>query len=547
MIFKTSNAGQSWSVISPDLSTHDPSRIVSSGGIVGDNLGQFYGEVVFAIAPSSIQKGLIWAGTNDGKVWYTRDGGGQWTDVTQNISGLPPWGTVSKIQPSFFDPGTAYVAVDFHLMDNRDPYIYKTSDFGKTWKQITGDLPKGPLAYVKSVAEDPNRKGFLFAGTGSGFYYSPDDGEKWIAFKAGLPHAPVTWIEVEKRFHDVVVSTYGRGIYILDDITPLEQAADHASNEPVTLYKPRPTYRLVAGSRAFLDFDLKSPARVDLSVLDSHNTVVRDYKNVPGRPGLNRRTWDMRYEPPRLVKLRTNAPDNPFIWEETRFRRADSRPITHWGIQQAEVGPVVPPGKYTVRLTVAGKAYTVPLEIVRAPQIKASDAELAASVKMQLRIRDDISAVSDMVNQLEWMRKQMDDVQKMMRAENPKADLLKSVQAMDQKMQGVEYKLISKVEANSDDKYYVEPYKIYLNLIWLNGEVGTGAGDVAGSANYGPTDTSVAVLETIEKDLTAARKDYQALMDKEVPAFNRAMLSGGVTPLSAGTQGSVAAPATRVP
>ncbi len=145
VIFKTSNAGQSWSVISPDLSTHDPSRIVSSGGIIGDNLGQFYGEVVFAIAPSSIQKGLIWAGTNDGKVWYTRNGGGQWTDVTQNISGLPAWGTVSKIQPSVFDPGTAYIAVDFHLMDNRDPYIYKTSDFGKTWKQITGDLPKGPL------------------------------------------------------------------------------------------------------------------------------------------------------------------------------------------------------------------------------------------------------------------------------------------------------------------------------------------------------------------------------------------------------------------
>ncbi len=127
VIFKTSNGGTSWTVISPDLSTQDPSRIISSGGIVGDNLGQFYGEVVFSIAPSEIQKGLIWAGTNDGKVWYTRDAGAHWNDVTKNISGMPAWGTVSKIEPSHFDPGTAYIAVDFHLMDNRDPFLYKTT------------------------------------------------------------------------------------------------------------------------------------------------------------------------------------------------------------------------------------------------------------------------------------------------------------------------------------------------------------------------------------------------------------------------------------
>lgn len=545
VIFKTSNSGQSWSVISPDLSTHDPSRLVSSGGIVGDNLGQFYGEVVFAIAPSSIQKGLIWAGTNDGKVWYTRDGGGQWIDVTQNISGMPAWGTISKIQPSVFDPGSAYIAVDFHLMDNRDPYIYKTTDFGKTWKQITGGLAKGPLAYVKSIAESPNHRGLLFAGTGNGFYYSLDDGEKWIALQDGLPHAPVTWIEVEKRFHDVVVSTYGRGLYILDDVTPLEQMADHVASDPVRLYRPRSTYRLLTGTRAFINFELKSAARVDVSILDSHGNVIRDYKNVPGRAGLNRRIWDMRYEPPKPVKLRTNAPDNAFIWEETRFRRADSRPITHWGIQQAEVGPIVIPGKYTLRLTVNGKAYTQPIEILKTPQTKASDAELEASLKMQLRIRDDINSASDMVNQLEWMRKQIEDVQKMLRAETAKAELLKSVQEMDKKMEGVEYKLISRVEADSDDKYYVEPYKVYLNLIWLNGEVGTGAGDVAGGANYGPTDTSAAVLDSIEKNLTAARAEYRALLDKEIPAFNRSMSSGGVMPLSAAAQSSTVAHETK--
>src|SRR5450759_3496615 len=215
VIFKTSNAGQSWSVISPDLSTKDPARIVSSGGIVGDNLGQFYGELVFAIAPSEIQRGLIWAGTNDGKVWYTRDAGAKWNNVTRNIAGLPAWGTVRKIEPSHFDPGTAYVAVDLHLMDNREPFIYKTTDFGQTWKKISDALPaKHPLAYAMSITENPNRRSMLFAGTGHGFYYSLDDGARWTQLEEGLPAAPVTWIVVPKLWHDVVISTYGRADFL---------------------------------------------------------------------------------------------------------------------------------------------------------------------------------------------------------------------------------------------------------------------------------------------------------------------------------------------
>ena len=192
VIFKTSNQGTTWSVISPDLSTQNPKYIVSSGGIVGDNLGQFYGEVVFAIAPSQIQKGLIWAGTNDGKVWNTRDGGGRWNDVTQNIKGLPPMGTISKIEPSHFDAATAYIAVDFHLMDNRDPWLYKTTDFGQTWTKVTGNLPKGhPLDYARVIAENPNRKGMLFAGTGHALYYSLDDGANWKQFKEGTTMLPL--------------------------------------------------------------------------------------------------------------------------------------------------------------------------------------------------------------------------------------------------------------------------------------------------------------------------------------------------------------------
>ena len=416
VIFKTTNGGQSWAVTSPDLSTQDPSRIVSSGGIVGDNLGQFYGEVVFAIAPSKIQKGLIWAGTNDGQLWYTKDGAANWTNVTKNISGLPAWGTITSIAPSTFDPGTAYVAVDFHLMDNRDPFIYKTTDFGKTWKQISGNLPKHPLAYVRAIAEDPNCAGLLFAGTGNGLYYSLDDGGHWTALQTGLPHAPVTWAVVQKDFHDLVISTYGRGLYIFDDITPLEQLAKNHSDAPTVLFEPRPAYRFVHGGAAMLNFSLKAAPKdpVEIEILSAEGKAIRTLK-TKAHTGINRVKWDMHYESPRLIALRTATSDNPHIWQEPRFRDADSRPITHWGIAPAEVGPIVAPGKYSVRLTVAGQSFTQPLTVLADPRIPASEADIESSVKTQLRIRDDITRVSDTVNQIEWLRKQLEVLETMLR------------------------------------------------------------------------------------------------------------------------------------
>ena len=176
VIFRTRDRGQSWEQISEDLSTRDPSRIRFSGGVVGDNLGQFYGAVVSTIAPSRTQQGVIWAGTNDGKVWITRDAGRNWTDLTKNVN-MPPWGLVRRIDASHHDPATAYMAVDYHLVDQRDPYFFKTSDFGQTWTRIDAGFPKGhPLDYALSIAENPNRRGMLFAGTGHGFFYSRDDG-----------------------------------------------------------------------------------------------------------------------------------------------------------------------------------------------------------------------------------------------------------------------------------------------------------------------------------------------------------------------------------
>ena len=534
VIFRTSNGGQRWSVISPDLSTQDPSRNLSSGGLVGDNLGQFYGEVVFAIAPSTVEKGLIWAGTNDGKIWYTKDAGAKWNDVTKNVAGMPVWGTVTSIQPSFFDAGTAYASVDAHLMDNRDPFIFKTADFGATWTKISGGLPKSQLSYVRVVAEDPNCKGLLFAGTGNALYYSLDDGAHWVNQQTGLPHAPVSWAVVQKQAHDLVVSTYGRGIYILDDITPLEQMAKGVgSDTSVSLFAPRSTVRILGGGRAFVNFNLKAAPKgsVQAAIVDSNGKVVRQLR-ASTHAGLNRAQWDLHYDAPNLIALRTTPPEDPHIWEEPRFRGQTTRPITHWGAAQAQVGPVAAPGKYSIRLTVDGETYSQALEVVRAPGTTGSPAEIESGVKFQLRIRDDINTVSAMVNQMEAMRKQLEDMRPNLAADPAKSALLKAGAQMDQRLQNVEYKLVSKALTTSDDKYFIAAYKVYFNLIWLNGEVGTGAGDVAGGADYGPTDTERGLLDMIEKDLAGAKVEYAALMDRDVPVFNRTLVSSGLAPLS---------------
>ena len=534
VIFKTTNAGQSWSVISPDLSTQDPSRIVSSGGIVGDNLGQFYGEVVFAIAASTVEKNLVWAGTNDGKVWYTRDGS-HWNDVTGNMQ-MPTWGTVTSIQPSFFDAGTAYVAVDDHLMDNRDPFIYKTTNLGKSWTLISAGIPKGPLSYVRTIAEDPNKKGLLFAGTGNALYYSLDDGGHWTNLQTGLPHATVSWIVVQKRFHDLVVSTYGRGLYILDDISSLEQKAENSSDSAVRLFANRPAYRFSRNPRALIDFELKSsPKKIEIDILDSSGQVVRTLE-PPAHAGLNRSFWDMHYEGPHAVRLRTTPEENPHIWEEPRFRGLDWRPITHWGMESNPAGPLVAPGKYTVKLTVDGQSFTQAIEVLRDPKISTSDEDIQRSVKLQLRIRDDVSKTADMINNLEWSRKQLGDLERMY-TESKNQDMVKSIQDMDHRMQNVEYKLVSKALTTSDDKYYVEAYKIYYNLLWLNGEIGPGAGDVAGGEDFAPTDTSTALLNEVEQDLNGAQAEYKNLMEQHLPAFNRALLEHGAVPLGVSAPG----------
>jgi hypothetical protein len=532
LILKTSNEGRTWTEFSPDLSTKDPSRVVSTGGLVGDNLGQWNGEVVWAMAFSPIQSGLMWAGTNDGKLWINRNvhatgAAATWTDITKNVTGLPVWSTITEISPSNFDPGTAYISVDKHLMDDRKPYMFKTTDFGATWTSINGDIPTGhPLDYLLSIAENPNKKGMLFAGSGHGFYYSMNDGAKWTQLKDGLPAAPVSWITVEKRFHDVAISTYGRGLFILPNISLLEQTGQVTPPPVTTLYQPNSIIRLARsayqqpGRPHFVFMLAETPTgNASLEITDSTGKHVKTL-DLPAHQGMNGVDWDLKYDGPVQVALKTTPAENPHIWDEPRFQNTDTRRITHWGITAQTGVPIAAPGKYSVKLTVDGKTFTKPFDVIKDPAISSSDADLVASSKMQVQVRDDINATSAMVNQMEIWRKQAEDQAK---AKAGQADVVKALNDLNNKILDVELKLVTRSEMLSDDKYFPEAYHVYMNLIWLSGAVGQGASDEAGGPDYHPTDAQGQVVALIEKEIAATKILFDGIKATTIPAFNKTM------------------------
>src|SRR5690349_19374424 len=254
-VHMTTDGGRSWRVISPDLTRNDKSKQQISGGLTPDDIGVEYGDVVYAIAESGTTPGLIWVGTNDGLVQVTRNGGQSWTNVTANIPGILPWGSVRHVEPSRYDAGAAYVIVDGHQENNRDPWVYRTKDYGKTWTLIVNGIPKSPLSYAHIIREDPVRRGLLYLGTENALYVSFDDGDHWTPLQSGLPHAPVYGMAIQEHFNDLVISTYGRGIWIMDDLSPLQQLTPQIQSSRAYFFPVRPAYRFtdIAGNYSMND------------------------------------------------------------------------------------------------------------------------------------------------------------------------------------------------------------------------------------------------------------------------------------------------------
>ena len=526
-VHMTTDGGQSWKVISPDLTRNDKSHQASSGGITADNLTTYDGGTLYAIAPSPMKEGVIWAGSDDGQVQVTQDGGAHWTNVTAHIPNLPPWGVVWNITPSKFDAGGAYVAINLQNSGDYTPYVYKTTDFGATWTFIGGDVPKSVNSSAHAIIEDPVRRGMLYLGTDNAIYVSWDDGGHWTRLRSNLPPAPVYWLVVQPRFGDLVVATHGRGFYILDDVTPLRDF-DRARTENAYLFKPRAAYRFRrvdagrqndAGSRvvgenppygANVDFSLKSAEHdVQLEFLDARNEVVRTMK-VRGREGLNRAWWDLRYESAKAPELLTSLPDEPWV-------RA-GRHLAGYGFRVPEAGPVVPPGKYTVRLTAGSQHLTAPLEVLPDPHTLGTAQSIQSEVQFILEVRGEIDEVADMVNRLEQVRKETEDGQVLLeRGAGDRAAALKESKDYDRTAIELEGKMIDVHNTGRGEDAFREPVQLYEKLSWLITRIDGNPGSGPGGADMAPTAQQVAVNNQFKEEIAKLQAELKGFLARPRP------------------------------
>ena len=526
-VHRTTNRGQSWEVISPDLSTNDKTRQQFSGGLTGDNIGVEYAFAVMAIAESRLERGLIWAGTNDGQVQLTRDNGKTWTNVTKNIQGLPPWGTVGNIEPSRFDAGTAYLTMDLHQVNNRDPFVYKTTDYGKTWRPIVNGIPKSMLSYAHCIREDPVRRGLLYVGTENAIYVSFDDGENWQPLQNNLPAAPVYWIAVQEHFSDLVIATYGRGFWILDDITPLRELTAPTLASDVHLFPPRAAYRFrditpeasaqndpsvgdnpPYGARITYYLKGATTGTVSVSILNAQNQVVRTLQ-APNAPGINRIYWDLRDEPTREVRLRTSPMHAP----EVRVGPDGSRSAQ--GAPRLTI--LQPPGKYTVRLTAGGKTLTAPLEVRKDPNSGGSETEIAEQVKVLTELRRDLDNAADLVNQIELVRGQIHTLRQVLQDN----EILQPALELDRKLADVERNLIElRLTGRGQDGV-----RFGSQLLSKFGYLANGLA----SGDFRPTDQQLEVQKVLADRLRRHRGEADGIFGKELKTLNDFMRGRGVT------------------
>jgi photosystem II stability/assembly factor-like uncharacterized protein len=417
VIFRTRNGGQSWDVISLDLTRNDKSKQAWAGGpITGDNTGvETYG-TVFAIAESPKQKGLIWAGSDDGLVHVTVDDGKNWKNVTAAMAGFPEWGTVSLIEPSPFDANTAYVVVDAHRLDDMRPYLYKTTDLGRTWTRLDATLARD--VYLHAVREDPAKRGQLYLGTERGVMFSIDDGRTWRPLQLNLPTVAVHDLQVKDD--DLVVATHGRSLWILDDLQPVREYSGRVAAETVHLFAPADAIRWHYGSSnwgtrggfpnpphgALIYYALKDEEKGDLKIeiLDGRDRVIRTLSSTAPEPmgsDDNEDPEDFKNE-----ALARGAGVQRAVWN-LAYQGADKIKNGRIDTGDPHNGPRVPPGSYTVRLTAAGQTLTAPLKVLPDPRGDATQTDLDAQAAFALRVRDDISKLTGLVNQMKSVQEQL--------------------------------------------------------------------------------------------------------------------------------------------
>lgn len=523
-VYETTDAGQHWKRISPDLTT--AKHLGNSGGLTVDMLMTFSSATLAMISPSSVKDGVIWAGTYDGQVSVTRDGGAHWTNVTANIKGMPPWGHIN-LEASPFDAGTAYVSSNNKMTGDYDPHIYVTTDYGATWKSISGDLPHTEFSFVHVVREDPVREGMLYAGTENALYVSWDDGAHWTQLRNNFPPAPVYWLTIQPRFNDLVIATYGRGIWVLDDITPLRSWDSVAHADQAHLFDPRQAYRfrnvftahqdspnaVTAGENipygADLNYYLPSAESATITITDGSGKVVR-VLHEHGKVGLNRVFWDLRHEPRRTATLLVPPPSKPWTVVPTA-----GHPLNTWSEPGLD-GPLVVPGTFTVSLSVNNVLVgSAPLQVLRDPHTLGTQDQMKSQEALLLQIQGEINEVVDLINRFEHTRKQLETLTISQEANTRPASVRNAANALAAKAAAIEGRLFYIENAGDTEDSFRGPPQLYEKL----GSLYNNLNDV--SANHGPTAAQVEVNDKLRQVLASTRQATESFYGTDVTAFNK--------------------------
>ena len=519
VVFRSADRGMTWSVISPDLTRNDRGRQKPSGGpLTSDITSVEYYDTIFALAESPKQKGLLWAGSDDGLIHLTRDGGSSWADVTPKE--MPEWSLISIIDPSPHDPAKAIVAVDRHKLDDVRPYVYRTSDYGKSWTKITSGIPDG--AFVRSVREDTVRKGLVFAGTERGVFVSFDDGGLWQPLQLNLPLSPVHDLTI--KGDDLIAATHGRSFWILDDIAPLRQI-DGSSPADVVLYKPAAAVRLhfpdnVERQRpvgtnppngGVIDYYLKSaPAgELKLEIRDAKGVLVRAFSSVEEKKTEQPPEW------PDLVSHETRLPAaagmNRFAWD---LRHSD--PVQTPGAfypGNPPTGPLALPGTYQLSLIAGGRTVSATLEIRPDPRVKVSTDDLRKEFDLASRVASRVSDLHNSVNEIRDLRAQILVLRKRAGDGPSMAPLLAAADAVEKKMAPIEQDLIQ-VKLQSSEGTLAFPTMLNEQLYYLAYAV-----DAADAAPSKPLYDS---FDLLSRRLDADLVKWKEVVDRDVPALNDA-------------------------